>query len=556
MRKSFACGTRGAMAALLVLAGSAALAQQGPFAPLGAAPIPPGNPQSPTKVQLGQALFWDEQLSRTGTVACGSCHIPRGGGGDPRAASNREGSRHPGNDLLFNTADDAIGTLGVPRHDPNGHYLHTPLFGMAPQVTTRQSPSMINAAFPALLFWDGRAGGVFVDPDTQTVLLPAGGALENQALGPLVSDVEMAHAGGTLTDMAARIETPPPLRLSPAVPQALREGIGTRNYPALFAEVFGTPTATPARIALAMAAYQRTLIANQTPHDLQLQGQTGAMTPTELAGRQAFVDAGCARCHGGPLLSDNAFHYLGVRPPTADPGRMGVTGVAGDRGRMRTPSLRNVELSAPYMADGRFATLEEVVDFYNRGGDFNAPNKDPRIVPLGLTAQQRAAILSFLRRPLTDPRVRDETGPFERPGLFSESAQRPQVGASGIPGLNGQVPRLTAIEAPIAGSSSFTLGVDRARANAQATVVLAFELPSAPDQPALLSVPLTLSAQGSASVDLNLPNGAEFVGRSLHLRVFVDDPAAAGGRAATNSVQFQLLDVDLDPAIFAAGFES
>lgn len=524
-----------------------------PFAPLGPAPIPAGNPMSPAKVQLGQALFWDEQLSKTGTAACGTCHVPRGGGGDPRAALDRESSRHPGVDRIPHTVDDAIGTIGVPRHDADGRYLHSPVFGMAPQVGTRQSLSMINAAFPGLLFWDGRAGGVFVDPDTQAVLVPAGGALENQALGPLVNDVEMAHAGGTLPEMVTRIQQARPLRLSSAVPDALRDWIGDRDYPALFAEVFGTPAITPARIALAIAAYQRTLVSNQTPHDLQLLGQPGAMTSEEIAGRQAYAQAGCARCHGGPLLSDNAFHYIGVRPPTADDGRMAVTGLAADRGRMRSPGLRNIELSAPYMADGRFATLEEVVDFYNRGGDFTAPNKDPRIVPLNLTPEQRAAIVTFLKRPLTDPRVRAETGPFARPMLYTESAAVPRPGVPGMPGAGGLVPRLTAIEPPLAGEDGFTIGLDRARPNGKAVAVLAFDVPSSPQGDAILSVPFTLSNVGSGTVDLGLPGDKAYLGRALHLRVFVADDAAAGGWAASGSVDFRLLD--LRPAIFASGFE-
>lgn len=534
---------------------STAWAQPGPapLVPLGPAPIPEGNPMSAAKVQLGQALFWDEQLSRTGTVACGTCHLPSGGGGDPRAALDPEGSRHPGNDRVPNTADDVIGTLGVPRHDGNGRYLHSQVFGMAPQVTTRQALSMINSAFPPTLFWDGRVGGLFVDPDTQTTLIATGGALENQALGPLVNDVEMAHAGGSLVDMAGRISDVEPLRLSSAVPTPLRNWISGRDYPALFGEVFGTSSVTPARIALALAAYQRTLVSNQSPHDLQLQGQTGAMTAEEIAGRQAFVQAGCARCHGGPLLSDNNFHYLGVRPPAADPGRLAITGAPGDRGRMRTPSLRNVALSAPYMADGRFATLEEVVDFYNRGGDFNAPNKDPRIVPLNLSAQQRAAIVTFLRRPLTDPRVRDETGVFQRPALFSGSNAAPRPGVAGVEGTDGVVPRLTAIEAPVAGDATFTIGLDRARPNAAAIVVLAFESPLSPGHEAILINPLTLSGSGSASTDLALPDGEAYAGRTLHLRAFVVDPAASGGWAASNSVQFELMEAT--SGIFSEGFE-
>jgi cytochrome c peroxidase len=548
------------LVAILLTVAAGPLAAQGgpppapPFAPLPAVPpVPAANPQTAAKVALGTALFWDEQLSKTGTVACGTCHVPRAGGSDPRAPLPGFASTHPGADQTYATADDIVGAAGVPRHDADGQYLGAPLFGMGPQVGTRQAQSMINSGFAPLLFWDGRASPVFVDPDNQATLIPQGGALENQALGPLVNAVEMAHAGGTLADMTARIGTASPLKLAAAVPPALAVWIAGRDYPALFGEVFGTPDVSAARVAFALAAYQRSLVSNQTPHDQQLAGVPGAMTQDELAGRQAYVQAGCARCHGGGQLTDNAFHYIGVRPPTADPGRLGVTGQQADRGRMRTPGLRNVELTAPYMADGRFDTLEEVVDFYNRGGDFAAPNKDPRIVPLNLTPQQRAAIASFLRRPLTDARVRDETGPFARPTLYSESGDVPQPVRAGTPGSGGITPRLIAVEPPLAGSSDFTIGVDQAPAGAAVRVLLDVADPVAAGDPAYMVREATLSAQGMLSLDLTLPDGEAWAGQPLYLRVFVADPNASDGWSATRTVRFNLLGVQA--WLFASGFE-
>lgn len=541
-------------------AGAADLAAQGgpppppPFAPLPAAPpIPAANPQSPAKVALGQALFWDEQLSKTGTVACGTCHMPRAGGTDQRTRAPNPASVHPGADQVFNTPDDIVGSMGVPAHAASGVYQFDPLFGMAPQVGTRQSQTAVNGGFPTTLFWDGRAGGAFLDPDTQQTLIPAGGALENQALGPVVNRVEMAHAGGTLADMTQRIASLSPLKLSPQVPQALSDWIAGRSYPQLFEEVFGTPEVSSARLAMAIASYERTLVSNQTPHDQQIAGNQAAMTPDELAGRQAYVQAGCARCHGGPLLSDNNFHYIGVRPGNADPGRFAVTGNNADRGRMRTPPLRNIELSAPYFADGRFQTLEQVVAFYNRGGDFNAPNKDPRIVPLGLTPQQEAAIVTFLRRPLTDPRVRDETGPFARPLLYTESSAVPQAFSPGMPGSGGATPRLTAQEPPLSGSGDFTLGVDGGRPAAPARVLLALTDPSSPSMPALASVDMVLSGLGAGSINLPLPTRSAVGDAWIYLRVYVEDPVAAGGWSASQSVRFQLIGPE--DALWAHGFE-
>lgn len=542
----------------LVIGSRFACAQVGPppppppLPPLGTPAIPAANPQTAAKIALGQALFWDEQLSVTGTVACGTCHMPRAGGNEPRTALANAASVHPGGDGVFGTADDIVGSMGVPNHDASGVYQRSALFGMAPQVGNRQSQSAINAAFPTTLFWDGRAASAFLDPDTQATLIAAGGALENQALGPVVNSVEMAHTGRTLADVTARLAIVRPLRLSPSIPAALRTWLAGRDYPALFNEVYGTPQISAARVAMAIASYERTLIANQTPHDLQAAGG-GALTQAELAGLQAFGQAGCGRCHGGPLLSDNNFHYIGVRPQAADPGRFAVTGANGDRGRMRTPPLRNVELSAPYFADGRFRTLEEVVDFYNRGGDFTAPNKDPRIVPLGLSAQQRAAIVTFLKRPLTDLRARDETGPFERPMLLSESPFLPQTAGAGVAGTGGATPRLTALEAPIAGSSDFTIGVELGRSLAPARVLLALSDPASPTAPSLLQQDFMLQTDGSASLNLSLPNRADLQNQTLYLRVFVDDAAAAGGWASSASVSFQLLEIN--ELVFATSFE-
>ncbi len=535
--------------------GTATLAQAPPppppLSPLGAAPVPAANPQTPAKIALGQALFWDEQLSVTGTVACGTCHALAAGGSDPRLPAASLQSRHPGGDGVFGSADDAIGALGVPLHAADGRYLGAPVFGMAPQVGTRQSISAVNAAFPPLLFWDGRARSDFIDPSTGQTLIAAGGALENQALGPLVNAVEMAHAGGTLADMQARIAGIVPLRLAASVPAALSEWIDGRDYPALFTEVFGSAGISAARIAMALASYQRSLVANQTPHDLEQAG-TPALTPLERQGRQVFLQAGCNRCHGGALLSDNAFHYIGVRPPNADPGRMAVTGLAGDRGRMRTPGLRGVELSAPYMADGRFATLEEVIEFYDRGGDFSAPNRAPQITPLGLSAGQKTALAAFLRRPLTDPRLVAESGPFARPHLYSESDAVPQPTGAAVAGGGGRLPRLVAIEPPLAGSDAFTVAVENAAANAPARALVDLVLPADAGAATLVSADFTLSAQGAGSVDLPLPDDRLLAGEDLYVRIFVADDAAAGGWSATAAARFRLME--LSAGIFGDGF--
>jgi hypothetical protein len=225
---------------------------------------------------------------------------------------------------------------------------------------------------------------------------------------------------------------------------------------------------------------------------------------------------------------------------------MAVTGLAADRGRMRTPGLRNVGLSPPYMADGRFASLREVVEFYNRGGDFNAPNKAPQITPLQLSAAQIDALVAFLGRPLIDPRVVAESGPFERPQLYSESTAVPRTVSAAIAGG----PRLIALEPPLAGRAGFTLGIDGGAANANARLLLDVSEPIQPDTPSLLRQDFALSPQGSASLDLVLPAAS---GQALYLRVFVFDATAPGGWRASESKRIELIEVDT--AVFTDGFE-
>ena len=171
-------------------------------------PVPVGNSQTPEKALLGKALFWDEQLSSTHSVACGTCHVFSQGGADPRSPD----ALHPGPDNVFGTDDDRHGSPGVSRHDANGTLVASLGFGVQPQVTPRRAPTVINAAYARSLFLDGRADGVFRDPVTGAVVLASGGALESQIAGPPVSDVEMGHIGRTWTEIANELPTLTPLR--------------------------------------------------------------------------------------------------------------------------------------------------------------------------------------------------------------------------------------------------------------------------------------------------------------------------------------------------------
>src|SRR5205085_8839300 len=132
-------------------------------------------------------------LSSSRTVACGSCHQSTRGGSDPRTTMVAAHAVNPGADYVFGTADDVQGSPGVVLRESDDTLDWSTLFGLGTQVTGRMAPSFINAAYVPQLFWDGRAQGAFSDSVTGTLLLPAGGALENQASGPPVSSGEMGH---------------------------------------------------------------------------------------------------------------------------------------------------------------------------------------------------------------------------------------------------------------------------------------------------------------------------------------------------------------------------
>jgi cytochrome c peroxidase len=534
---------------VLVLLPIVAIAQvpPPPLGPLPPPPVPPGNPITAAKANLGKVLFWDEQLSSSRTVACGTCHRAETGGSDPRSVNGLVAATHPGPDGVLGNADDLTGSPGVVQAVAGGAYEWEAFFGLAPQVTTRHAPSHVNSAYAPNSFWDGRAQGQFNDPVTGATVLNAGGALENQATGPPLSSAEMGHLSRDWTDAAARIAAVTPLALAAFIPPDLRTWIAGRTYAQLFQEAFGTPGVTAARIALAIATYERTQVSNQAKIDSVIAG-TAQLLPIEQQGQNVFVASGCAGCHAGSLFSDNQFHYIGVRPAAEDVGRFAVTAQPADLGAMKTPSLRNVGLRSSYFHTGRFRTLEEVVAFYNRGGDFNAPNKPPAIRPLGLTPQQQGALVAFLRNVLTDPRVRDARAPFDRPSLYAEAEMVPVVSGGGVPGSGGVAPVPVALEPALAGNPAFTLGVHGGLGGAAATLVLDFsEPPAAGGVPAgtpFAQVATTLAGSGEGngwgSATLAIPADAALIGRTLHGRWFIDDPAAEGGVSSSAAFSFQV----------------
>jgi cytochrome c peroxidase len=152
-------------------------------------------------------------------------------------------------------------------------------------------------------------------------------------------------------------------------------------------------------VARALASYVRTIVAGDSPYDRYRAGDSNALEPDAARGLGVFVGkAGCTRCHAGPLLTDELFHNTGVAwrdGRLTDVGRAAVTGAAEDRGAFKTPTLREIERTAPYMHAGSLATLDDVIDFYDRGGG-PSPGLDSRMRPLGLTAVEKRELRAFL----------------------------------------------------------------------------------------------------------------------------------------------------------------
>jgi cytochrome c peroxidase len=417
-----------------------------PFVPLNPpyppTPYPAENPDSDDKALLGKILFWDEQLGGDGTVACGTCHRPNAGGSDPRSSTPAAALPGPDNDL--GTADDVHGSLGVVRCNPQG--VHT---GTSVQVTGRKAPSYLDAMFSPRLFWDGRAEcrkqgcptfNAFEDPDSPgTFPISTGAALENQAVGPPLSDVEMACEQATWAAIHTRLAAATPLALAKQVPQAMSDFIDAHggSYPELFKAAFGAAqTSGPEdeintrRIAFAIATHERRLRSDQTPWDRWNAGETDALTEAQVRGFDIFVNkAKCEGCHRVPLFADGDFHFIGFHEPAWDLGRKSIDTEFGVPGALRTPTLRNVGLREAtgllHNGAGTGASLAAIVDLYDKGGLVDSPTVtavpiDAAIVPLELSEDEKADLLDFLQNGLEDPRVGAQLPPFDRPLLSTE----------------------------------------------------------------------------------------------------------------------------------------
>jgi cytochrome c peroxidase len=270
-----------------------------------------------------------------------------------------------GKQLYFDPRLSYDGTISCAScHDPKKGWSNEDNFatGIKGQRGGRNSPTIINSAYFPLQFWDGRAD-----------------LLEGQALGPIANPIEMGHT------IEACVEC------LNAIP----------GYKKQFQAVFGGP-ATDKRIAQAIAAFERTVLSGDAPYDRFKAGDEKALSPAAKRGMELFFNkAHCSACHSGPNFSDAAFHNIGVGMDKEKPdeGRKVVSKLEGDRGSFKTPGLRDIAKSHPYMHDGSLKTLEEVVEHYNKGGIAN-DQLDEEIYPLKLTKEEVADVVTFMKEGL------------------------------------------------------------------------------------------------------------------------------------------------------------
>jgi cytochrome c peroxidase len=528
---------------LPVLAGTSALTALLLMLP-GALPpvqVPPENPITETKRVLGKALFFDEQLSSDNTVACATCHTPGRSFSDGRRAAN------PGVDGIFGTPDDKFGSPGIPSSSAQGDYQPDPFFAFRPQVTRRAAPTAINSAYAPELFWDGRAHGQFTNPQTGAVSIAAGGALESQSVGPPVSDSEMAYHSRNWNQVAGKLIAARPLALATSLPPDLIAALaGGATYPQLFRRAFGDAGITAERIAFALATYERTLIADDTPWDRFIAGDPNALTPAQAQGFQAFQASRCINCHVAPLFTGEGFRNIGLRPPAEDTGRQEVTGDTNDRGKFKVPSLRNVGLKTQFMHNGQFTTLPDVIRFYARapGAAPQFPeNRDPIMLQVNVPPQAAQVIQDFIQNGLTDPRVAAQTFPFDKPTLFVERpGDRPAFLGGGVAGSGGLLPQIITATPPMIGSTDFKIGLFNGLGGAAARLAVSGTAPVggvvSPDQ---VMGPVTAAGSGSgagyATLHWPIQVGAVTPGQTLYVQWMVDDAGAPGGRALSQAVR-------------------
>lgn len=300
-------------------------------------PIPADNPMTVEGVELGRKLFYDKQLSRDNSISCASCHSPENAFSDPNQFSE----------------------------------------GVDGQIGKRNSMALINLGWQTSFFWDGRAE-----------------TLEDQILQPVTDPHEMDQSWSTTVSKLSQ----------------------STEYNNNFYTVFGVEDFDSTHVVKAIAQFLRTMISGSSKYDVMYKYQNSIpLTPTEQtiwnnitvqewAGMDVFFSLSggdCLHCHDGALAQVNMFSNNGLDATFDDPGRMIVTGNPNDEGHFKVPTLRNIELTAPYMHDGRFSSLTEVVNHYS-SGVVNSPTIDPMMEfasqgGVQLDAQERQLLITFLK---------------------------------------------------------------------------------------------------------------------------------------------------------------
>jgi cytochrome c peroxidase len=324
--------------------------------------VPAANPITKGKYELGRQLYFDPRVSLDGTVSCATCHNPARGWADGMPVS----------------------------------------IGIAGQTGGRSAPSVINTAYGKTMFWDGRAP-----------------SLEGQAQGPIQNPIEMGKQNyKQIIERLAKV---------PA-------------YGEQFEKVFGTPV-TLDGMAKAIATFERVAaLSGNAPYDMYNAGDNKALSDTEKRGLVLFgltlntdddfktdavrQKAKCTLCHQGFNFTDEQFHNLGIgfdekTGKFADLGRWAIDPIGAkldaDIGAFKTPSVREVAHTGPYMHDGSLGTLEQVVEHYDKGGTPN-PSLDPDMKPLNLTAQEKADVVAFMKALSGETKKLDELLPKLPPG--------------------------------------------------------------------------------------------------------------------------------------------
>ena len=354
MEKRPALILRGLTAVFLLLYPAAESLSQDTLSALPqAVKAPPDNPLSPEKAALGKLLFWDPILSGRKDVACASCHHPRFGYADNRDVSIGVNGVGLGEDRRFASPNE------IP-------------------FVRRNSQSLLNVAFNGIdkagrydpaaapMFWDMRVA-----------------SLEAQSLEPIKAFEEMRgdayEEGKAIDSVVARLN-------------AIQE------YRAAFTKAFGGANpVTAGNLGKALATFERTLLANNSPFDRYMRGDHSAMTPAQIAGMQRFESTGCTNCHNGPMFSDYKPHVLGI--PDNEKLAESDSGIKDMPYAFRTASLRNLAFTGPYMHNGAFQTLGEVVRFYRRAP--RNPNVarrevDPFVRQLRRPGRAAAELVEFL----------------------------------------------------------------------------------------------------------------------------------------------------------------